>query len=373
MRTLILSATAGQGHNSCAAAIREAFEAHGDVCVVEDAFALISKKLSQSIARNHEKQYREAPQLSNASYRFMEKHPALFARKNIVYQVMSIGKKQISRCIREGGYDTVICTHVLAAMMLTAAMQHEDLNVKSAFIATDYSCSPGINGTALDRYFIPHASIASAFIAADVKPESIVTSGIPVRSAFAPLDDKTDAKTAFGIQPGHKHLLMMCGSMGCGPIPQLLSLIAPSMPENWEITVVCGTNAELYETLKEAHGSDARIHIRSYEREMPLLLASADLYLTKPGGLSTAEAAAAAIPMVLIDAVAGCEAHNMRFFLSCGGAVTADDPQQLGELCLSLLRDPAQRREMSARLRAVSKPDAAEVVRAVMESACAAV
>lgn len=362
MRTLILSATAGQGHNSCAAAIREVFEAHGDVCVIEDAFALISQKLSQSIAKSHEKQYREAPKLSNASYRFMEKHPALFSRKNIVYQVMSIGKKQISRCIQEGQYDTVICTHALAAMMLTAAMQYEGIQVKSAFIATDYACSPGINGTVMDRYFIAHKSLVPAFLAAEAAPESIVVSGIPVRKAFAPLDDKAAAKQAFGIQRDHMHLLMMCGSMGCGPIPQLLSLIAPSMPKSWEITVVCGTNTELFETLKQAHGTDERIHIRGYEKEMPLLLGSADLYLTKPGGLSTAEASAAAVPMVLIDAVSGCEENNLQHFVNLGAAVAGNTAEEVAPLCTALMGDPKRIAKMQRMLLSHHCANAAECI-----------
>ncbi|MFR7461994.1 MAG: hypothetical protein ACLUW8_14630 [Subdoligranulum sp.] len=41
---------------------------------------------------------------------------------------------------------------------------------------------------------------------------------------------------------------------------------------------------------------------------------ASDLFLTKPGGLSTSEAMAAELPMVLIDAVAGCETHNLNFF-----------------------------------------------------------
>ena len=53
MKTLILSANAGQGHNSCANAIREAFEAHGDFCAVEDVFGLISQRLSESTNPNN--------------------------------------------------------------------------------------------------------------------------------------------------------------------------------------------------------------------------------------------------------------------------------------------------------------------------------
>ena len=77
---------------------------------------------------------------------------------------------------------------------------------------------------------------------------------------------------------------------------------------------------------------------------------SADLFLTKPGGLSSTEAAAAGVPMVLIDAVAGCEEHNLDFFLKLGGAVTAETPEELASLALSLLADESRLTEMSSAL-----------------------
>ena len=78
---------------------------------------------------------------------------------------------------------------------------------------------------------------------------------------------------------------------------------------------------------------------------------SADLFLTKPGGLSTTEAAACGLPMVLMDTVAGCEGHNLDFFLSRGAAVTADTPKALADLAMSLLATPERLRRMSRAIR----------------------
>ena len=361
MKTLILSANAGQGHNSCANAIREAFEAHGDSCTVEDVFGLISQRLSASIARNHEKTYRHKPKQSDASYRFLVEHPELFAKEKLVYQVMSIGRRQISRCIRDGGYDTVLCTHALAGMILTTVLRKEHPTIKTAFIATDYACSPGVNGTELNRYFIPHESLIPAFLEAEVPAESICISGIPVQSAFRPAQDKAYAKEQYGVSPSSQHLLIMCGSMGCGPIPELLQSISANLPDGWEITVVCGTNTELKKQLDATHSHPA-IHILGYAKDMPLLLASTDLYLTKPGGLSTAEAAASAVPMVLVDAVAGCEANNLRHFVEIGAAITGDTAQDVAKACVLLMQDPGRLAAMTATLRSQSASAAAETI-----------
>ena len=362
MRTLILSANAGQGHNSCARAICEAFEAHGDVCVIEDTFGLISRKLSDAIAKNHEKTYREKPKQSNASYQFLIDHPKLFARRNIVYAAMCLGIPQISRCIREGGYDTVICTHALSAMILTAAIRREKFKLKTAFVATDYACSPGVNGTELDVYFLPDEELRPLFTEAGIPDEKMAVTGIPVRSAFAIQQEKNALKARFGIQPENRHLLMMCGSMGCGPIPEMLSRIAQELPENWEISVVCGTNEELLKELQNAHGGRSAIHLVGYEEDMPGLLCSADLYLTKPGGLSTAEAVAAGVPMVLVDAVAGCEENNRTHFVSTGAAITGETAQEVAEACIALMRDEERLAAMTEKLKKADASNAAERV-----------
>ena len=365
MKVLILSANTGQGHNSCAQAIREVCLQHGDECDIEDVFGLISHRLSRSIARNHEKTYRQKPKKSDRGYQFLLRHPGMFDRKKPVYRMMSLGRRRISRCVLQGGYDTVVCTHALAAVILTSAIEQEGLKVRSAFVATDHSCSPGVSGSRLDGYFIPHADLADEFVQAGVPWQRITATGIPVRQSFCQKADAVQARQALGLAPEKRHLLMMCGSMGCGPIPQLLSLIAARMPQNWQITVVCGTNEALREQLLEEHGTNAAIHIRGYEQQMPLLLQSADLYLTKPGGLSTAEAAAAAVPMALIDAVAGCEENNLRHFVSIGAAVAGTKAQEAAEACLELMNDADR---LTAMAEALRKEDAAQAAERIWQA-----
>ena len=43
-------------------------------------------------------------------------------------------------------------------------------------------------------------------------------------------------------------------------------------------------------------------------------IAASDVYVTKPGGLSSTEGAVSGVPMVHIMSIPGCETENMRFF-----------------------------------------------------------
>ena len=132
-----------------------------------------------------------------------------------------------------------------------------------------------------------------------IPAENILAYGIPVRSMFTEKTDKAEAKRKAGLDPERLHMVIMGGSMGCGPMEDVLAEIAAGMPENIELTVICGTNKQTAEKLRRRHGENPRVHIRGYVKDMSLMLDSADLYLTKAGGISTTEAAIKGVPLVL--------------------------------------------------------------------------
>ena len=72
MRTLLLSCNTGEGHNSCAKAIQEAYLAQGEDCEIVEALQFISRHASRFIADWHSRIYRHAPKLYGAGYRNVE-------------------------------------------------------------------------------------------------------------------------------------------------------------------------------------------------------------------------------------------------------------------------------------------------------------
>ena len=66
--------------------------------------------------------------------------------------------------------------------------------------------------------------------------------------------------------------------------------------------------------------------------------------------------------MVLIDAVAGCEEHNLDFFLGLGAAETADTPEALAATALTLLERPERLAAMSAAERTGETRTPAEII-----------
>lgn len=362
MRTLILSCNTGAGHNSCARAVQEAYNAKGEVCEIADALLFISERASQFISNWHTRIYLHAPRLFKVGYQSAENHESLFHEGRGIYKFLTSGADRLYDYIINGGYDNIICTHVFPALAITEMLErHPELEISTSFISTDYTCSPSVSDSCLDRYFIPDKSLCDEFARCGVPREKLIASGLPAKAAFYKRPDKSEAKRALGMDENQRHLLMMCGSMGCGPIRDMTELLCERIGENQTVSIVCGSNEELYEKLTKKFGAVPRVYIYGVVSDMPPLMQSADLFLTKPGGLSSTEAAAAGVPMVLIDAVAGCEEHNLKFFLTLGAAVTADTPEELAELSLALLSDEKRLAEMSAALPAAEETPAEKI------------
>ena len=347
MRTLILSCNTGEGHNSCAKAIQETYAAHDETCDIVDALQFISKRASQFISDWHSRIYRHAPKLYKAGYHTAEERTSVFREGTTVYRYLTSGSEKLYHFILDGGYDNIICTHVFPALALTAMLKHHPMPLVTSFVSTDYTCSPSVENSELDYYFIPDISLTEEFVQCGVPREKLIDSGMPVKQAFYLNTDKAAAKAELGLPVDHQHLLVMCGSIGCGPIKELTEDLLIRLTPEQELTIVCGANEELFAKLERHFAHDPRIHIHGMVDYVPLLIHSADLFLTKPGGLSTSEAAACGVPMLLMDTVAGCEGHNLNFFLRQGIAVTADTPKHLADLAAALLADPEQLQEMA--------------------------
>ena len=68
-------------------------------------------------------------------------------------------------------------------------------------------------------------------------------------------------------------------------------------------------------------------------------MAAADVLFTKPGGLSSTEAAVRRVPLVHTDPIPGCETKNRAFFVSRGMSVTGAHQKELAEAGISSDRD----------------------------------
>lgn len=362
MPTLILSCSTGQGHNSCAKAIKEYYDHQGEKCFLKDPLDYVSHKLSRFVCWGHTAMYRKCHWLFKLGYGYSEKHESVFDENSSAYVSLSKGAESIYSFIRDEGIDKVICTHIFASILMTVVGRKYPLQAAVCSVATDYTATPGTSDCVDDIRFIPDVSLAREFVNPELEGMRVIASGIPVRQMFYRRKSADEAKQIFKIVPSHKHILMMCGSMGCGPMKKLTKELVRRTGENVEVSIVCGTNHTLRRKLRKKYSKNAKVHVLGYVEDMSTLMDSADLCLTNPGGISVTEAAVKSLPMVFINAVAGCEDHNRRFFIERGCAKTADSVPELVDVCIGLLELPAELSKMRRSFTSLHTENAAATI-----------
>ena len=78
------------------------------------------------------------------------------------------------------------------------------------------------------------------------------------------------------------------------PLPEALCGIAPDV----RVVVLTGNNARLREQLCARYGEGGRVRALPFTEEVPRFFAAADVVLTKPGGLTSTEAAVFGVPLI---------------------------------------------------------------------------
>lgn len=333
MKVLVLSCSTGEGHNSAGNAVIEYFSSKNISCNMINAFNFVSDVLSEFLSRGHVFAYRNIPRIFGVGYKIEEKYPP-----KSFYKKMSKGASALYEYIKKGGYDVVICSHIFAAMMLTECKRQFKCGAASYLIVTDYTCSPGVNLLDMDAYFIPHKQLTDDFTAKGIPVGRLVASGIPVSQKFFSGKTKADSRRELGLEQDSDVILLGGGSMGCGPMYELTRRLLDTIHYSCQLCVICASNRRLYSEL-QALTKDKRLVLTEFTPKMFDYMNSADVYITKPGGLSTTEAVSLGLPLVFIDAVPGCESYNLSFMTENGCAVTAKDADLITELVCDILKD----------------------------------
>jgi undecaprenyldiphospho-muramoylpentapeptide beta-N-acetylglucosaminyltransferase len=195
----------------------------------------------------------------------------------------------------------------------------------------------------------------------------VVVTGYPVRAEFRGLD-RAQALASLGLVPGVPVLLVLGGSRGARSINQALSGVLEQVLELAQVVHVSGELdwpwvAERREALPAV--LMARYNAFPYlHEEMGTALAAADLAICRSGASTLGELPFFGLPAVLVPYPHAWRYQrvNAEWLATRGAAVHVDDerlPEQLLPTVRRLLSNKAALVEMSERMHALARPDAA--------------
>lgn len=319
MEVLILSCGTGGGHNAAAEALREECERRGDRAVFIDPYALRSDRAVRLVSGTYVSLVQKTPRLFGAVYSLGELVRKLPGRSP-VYFINRKAARAMEHFLSQNHFDAVLMPHLFPAEIMTYLKRRGVPLPKTIFVATDYTCIPFTEETDCDAYVIPHPDLLGEFTRRGLPREKLYPLGIPVRRAFRQEISRADARKALGLELDETYLLVSGGSMGAGVLKRAVRELHRQFGDTARLIVICGTNRRLYRSLSKKYGSS--IILLQTTDKMALYLSACDLYLTKPGGLSTTEAAVVGLPLVALHPIPGCETKNARFFTSHQFAVS---------------------------------------------------
>lgn len=326
MKVLILSCNTGGGHNMAGRAMQEVLELAGHKTEFMDVMMLAGEKTSKVVSGAYIGLARHCPEVFGVIYK-AGRAVSSKNRKSPVYYANYLLAKRLYYYITEHQYDAVIMPHLFPAEIVTAIykkVQREKMPLTIA-IATDYACIPFWEETNCDYYIIPNEELRAEFVDAGVKNDKIRAYGIPVSPKYSDTYDKALLRENAGIPENAVVYLIAGGSMGYDKMNRFSLEFVEHMNEQEYAIVVCGNNKKMYEYLKENLSERKNVQVLGYTSHMSEYLALSDVYYTKPGGVSSTEAAVRNIPLVFLSDIPGCETKNKEFFLSRGMASKADE------------------------------------------------
>lgn len=345
MDALIMSCGTGGGHNSAGKAVLEELEKRGHRAVMINPYTLKSNRLSGGIDKTYVSIVQKAPGAFGKVYSIGNWYRKLPFRSPVYFANHAMCAA-MQEYLEENHFDVVIMPHLFPAEILTNMKQHGISIPKTIFIATDYVCIPFTEETDCDAYMIPAADLARDFIRRGIPEEKLYPFGIPTHSEFSVDEPREDVKQRLGLAIDKKYILISGGSMGGGKIDHVIDKIRIyfSKRADVELVVICGSNKELYQKLKEQNAPGIRVI--GHTEDMASYLKACHLFITKPGGLSSTEAAVCGVPILHTAAIPGCESYNARYFCERGMSIAGDITEDMLRAAEDLLNHEHASRAM---------------------------
>ena len=370
-KVLILSTSAGTGHVRAAAALEKACHEIPDIAEVAnvDALTFTNKLFRDFYSKLYLTLVRDAPTLLGWWY---EKSDEPWKTDRMRLLLDRLNTRPLVRLLAKMQPDITVCTHFMPAEIISHLITQKVIQAKLSIVVTDYDFHAMWLSRAFHRYFVALDETKAYLTTLGLPGERITVSGIPVDPDFGKNQDKAALRRRLGLRSDSPVILVSAGALGVNPAEQVVKSLR-QMSQRAQVVVICGKNPDAKARVEAELGRNvqspgkAEFRVLGYVEDMPTWMGAADLLVSKPGGMTSAEAMASALPMVIYDPIPGQEERNSDQLLEKGAAIKCNEISILGYKVSKLLAEPARMEAMRLAARRMGQPQAAvKVVQTLM-------
>ena len=363
-RVLVLSASIGGGHVACAQALEAAFLERGAEARHVDLLEHTAMPFRRLYRQAYFDLVRNVPDLVDWLGRRMDRRPteALTLQRRLRARVVRMLSYELPRIIDRFAPHALVHTHFLGPEVMAGRVRRRaplpQAEVITDFFAHSLWLQPGIA-----RYFVAIEEVKVHLVSAGVDEYRVRVTGIPVDPAFARLPERSEARSRLGLAEDRDVLLLMAGGLEGDDLVAVLDQLRRL---RWplDVEVVTGRSQKLNRVAERYAEPDGpvRVRVHGFVTDVPMRMAAADIVLTKPGGLTSSEALAAGLPLLLVSPYPLHEEANATVLLENGAALRVEPVSTLGFKLRRLLEERHRLEAMRAAARRLGHPDAAHRV-----------
>ena len=345
-KILILSATFGDGHKQVAKAISEAVEytLPNASPIILDIMEWIHPYLYPVSLFVYKRGIKRFPQVYSYFYKKTRVKNSFSTKLNSLF---TFGLQTMLEVIQRIKPRVVVSTYPFAAGIISKLKEQGLINIPAVTIITDYTDHSYWVHPYTDLYIVGSNQVRDRLISQGIEDDKIKNTGIPVRQRFIESQPRELLLEKYGMNSNKFTVLLMGGGDGFIGKGRSTFRALESVSQTLQLIIVCGRNKKLKKQLE--------LELKDYKHDVLLLgfceniqelMAISDLMITKPGGVTTSEALAMGLPLLIYHPLPGQEEDNAEFLWKSGLAFLAKTENDLILKIESILNDSRDLKSM---------------------------
>lgn len=358
-KILIVYASSGAGHKKASEALRDVFlKFHKDIQIeFTDVLNFANPFFKKMYPATYEFIASHLPFLWAFFYYLLDLRRLSWGISKFHRMINSINCKGFENYILRNNFDAVIATHFLPVEIISYLKKRGRYKGKLLTIVTDFGLHNFWVSKYVDRYVVATKITKEDLLERGVAESKIEILGIPIGLEFLAEKNQAELSSKLGIKSGVFTVLIAGGGFGAGPVELILKRLI-DLKITKQILVVCGSNAKLRQNLEgitRNHSDFCRIY--GFVDNMDELMRISDVLIGKSGGLTSSEAVAVRIPLIIVSPIPGQEAKNAEILIRYDVAVRLKNPCHINKEIEKMVLNPDIMEKMKENAKFLSHPD----------------
>lgn len=362
-RILVMSAAVGAGHLRAAQAVELALrQTHPDAQIENiDVLELTNAPFRRIYGQAYIDLVNKAPHVLGYMYDMLDR-PSRSGRNRTDRFRLAFTKLNLKRFIDmlcDNPPDLVINTHFLPAEIVAHLRREGECDIPQVTVTTDFEAHRLWVNEPCECYFTATDESAEGLTGWNIPRNKIFATGIPIHPVFTELKDRRDLQRKHQLAEDRPVVLQLAGGFGVGPIERIYRQIL-AIQSPLQVIVVTGRNAAAREQLSAIDAPPRhRTKVIGFTDQMDELMRSADIVVSKPGGLTTSECLACGAAMAIVDPIPGQESRNSDYLLENSAAIKVNNLSSLTYKLEQLINDGERLTRLRENARRLAHPRAA--------------